>query len=736
MSDEKPGDTPPKPAAKPAPKPETPAPKPVAEESSANKASPPPDTESSQTALRDEVLQRVRSEAMDLDPVKFGRIIAEGADRLDGAVTVNVFEGEFSVDGDFFAGDSASRGGRRSSGRRSGHVRLEPAKVVEEIEYFVAPIGFEEGVDILVARSLLVLSGPARTGRRTRAFATLTEVMKRVGREPELILLDGSVLGNMTWRVPRSGHVFVFVDREGKGGKFGAESVTDAWLQYAAGQLAEHESYLVVITGPVRGQLATAPKRADFVLEDLELPDPLEIVRRRVSGELLWDLEDLDRRLADTELDELLHERGDDPRFATRAAAVVSEALRTEADLAEAVAKLSNPEEQVREWLERDPEPMEVAFVLATAVLEGASYLSVADAAVTLFRALSGISRSGTPRYQRRLVAEWNWIERVGSPGDGALLRFKRARLRPVVLVRAWFEFDGARAKLFEWLKGLAEHTDVEVRARTAQAVGILAAHDFEHGVHRYLLPWAAAKSVPLQQSAAYGLNVAGTYGQGQHAERAWSYVEHWKDFLTSGDVPDNLVVTAGLAVGGRLGVDDPRRALRVLKTLVHEGDWPLVQAVVVSTQTLLESGRDEEVLEAFLEWTDDSPEEESVVKVLTMFAFAVAPDDSPDEQPLLMREAGRHRDALPELWGRALAAKPVRKLAMDSLRTWVRVADADKAVRDTVLDVIAGIADRSVTDYDRLLHTLHEWALDPDDPSDAAADFHDLLLEAGEESA
>ncbi|WP_409492488.1 hypothetical protein [Amycolatopsis sp. cmx-11-12] len=732
MSDEKPGDTPPKPASKP----ETPTPRP-SEEASASKASPsPPDAESYQSPSREEAMQRLRGEASELSAAKFGRIIAEGTNRLDGAVTVNVFEGEFSVEGDFFAGDGAGRGGRRSSGRRSGSVRLDPAKVAEENEYFVAPIGFEEGVDILSARSLLLLSGPARTGRRTRAFATLIEVMKRVEREPELIRLDGSVLGNTNWRVPKRGHGFVIIDRESRGGKFAAESVTDTWLQYAAEQLAEHESYLVVVTGPVRGQLATAPKRAEFVLEDLELPDSLEIVRRRVIGELLWDPGDLDRRLAETELEELLHERDNDPRFATRAAAVISEALRSEADLAEEVEKLSNLEEQVREWLERDPEHMEVAFVLATAVLEGASYLSVADAAVSLFRELSGVSSSATPRYLRQLLAERDWIECVGRPGDGEgapMLRFKRPRLRPVVLALAWFEFDGARAKILEWLKKLAEHTDVEVRARAAQAAGILASNDFEHGVHQYFLPWAAAKSAPLRQSAANGLNVAGTLGQ--HAESAWTYVEQWADLVGSGEVRNNLLATVGLAVGGQLGVDEPRRALRVLRTLVRDGDWALLQPVAMSTQTLLDAGRDEEVLEAFLEWTDDSHDEEAVVKVLTMFAFAVAPEDGEDEQPLLMREADRHREALPELWGRALAAKPVRGLAMESLRSWVRTADTDKTARDTVLDVIAGIADRSATDYGRLLHALHEWALDADDPSDAAADFHDELLEAGEET-
>ncbi|MFD1046571.1 hypothetical protein ACFQ1S_13910, partial [Kibdelosporangium lantanae] len=91
-------------------------------------------------------------------------------------------------------------------------------------------------------------------------------------------------------------------------------------------------------------------------------------------------------------------------------------------DLADVVARLSNAEEQVHEWLEGEPDLAEVAFVFTTAVLEGATYLSVADAAVTLYRQIGSASGVLTPRYLRSLRGRRDWIT-----FDGQVLRFKHA---------------------------------------------------------------------------------------------------------------------------------------------------------------------------------------------------------------------------------------------------------------------------------------------------------------------
>ncbi|RSN55324.1 hypothetical protein DMH01_33985 [Amycolatopsis sp. WAC 04182] len=690
--------------------------------------SPSPPKEDPAPSSREEAVKGLRGEASELSNGRFTKITSAAAERLAGAGNLNLFQGDIIVDGDFVAGP-----GGRSGSRRSARARTEPQDVIKATEYFVAPPDFNDGVGRLQGTSLLVMADAAGTGRFTRALATLRDVL---GGDANVYRVTNSMLGNPNWRVPHPRSGYVVVDTTGGDGKFAAGQLTDDWLAKTSERLLAAESYLVVVTGPVIGSLATASKRMEFVVEEFELPDPSEIVRRRVAGELSWLAPaELEVHLATDGLAELLEDR-DDPRFATRVASAVVEAVRTGDDVGKVVEKLSNPEDQVREWLSRSPDTTDVALVLATAVLEDAGYLHVADAAIALYRRLSTSSATLTLRYLRKILSERGWLELVTPPpGEGGVprLRFKSAHLRVAVLGVTWVELDGARAKILEWLKSLAEHNDVEVRARTAQAAGILATNDFEHGLHKYLLPWAASKMAVLRQSAAHGLNVAGTLGG--NAEAAWSHIEQWAEFERSTRSP-KLPITAGLAVGGRLGFDDPRRALLVLRTLIHHDSWDLLEPVAISTKSLLQAGRATEVLQALLEWADRSDDEEATVKVLMTFAFSVLPEDGSGERPLLMREEREHCDVLPELWGRALADSSARKLARAALRSWVRYADHDETVSSAVLGVLVGIADRGRVDLERVLRLLQRWAEDPYAPSGKAAEFHDTLVDLEKEAS
>jgi hypothetical protein len=116
------------------------------------------------------------------------------------------------------------------------------------------------------------------------------------------------------------------------------------------------------------------------------------------------------------------------------------------------------------------------------------------------------------------------------------------------------------------------------------------------------------------------------------------------------------------------------------------------------------------------------------------MFAFAAGENGS--NRPVLLQDARSHRDSLSELWGRALSCEPVRPMALEALETWVRVVDKDPSAFGDVSEVVAGIADQGDQHYSRLCHALRQWAEDVDDPSDAAADIYNELVEAGELTA
>jgi hypothetical protein len=332
-------------------------------------------------------------------------------------------------------------------------------------------------------------------------------------------------------------------------------------------------------------------------------------------------------------------------------------------------------------------------------------------------------------RYTKQLLAEHNWIQRVPSDDHrrAPTVRFRHARVRPAVLGVIWCDYDGARSHVLEWLRELAEHTDVEIRAGAAQTIGILAQQDFQHGVHQYLQPWGRDSSALLQQTAARGLNVAGVFGNEQ---TAWSVLEDWAEAAYA-DNTENLCTTAALAAGGPLGARDPQRALGVLRDFVVCGNkWDILWSVAVSAIALLEAGCGAHVLEALHEWTEPGANSDALVKVLMVFISVMRPETD-DSWPLLLRTADENRKHLSVLWSRAMTNRHVQAQALDVLNDWVRWVDDNEEAGPVVLGLIADIADESPADKLRVLHALGQWAQDRYQPSLTAATFYDLINEA-----
>ncbi|MCP2167241.1 phosphatidylinositol-specific phospholipase C1-like protein [Goodfellowiella coeruleoviolacea] len=646
-----------------------------------------------------------------------------GRGRVDNA---NIFRAGITVHGDFVAGTV-----RRTRTRRPTVIPIGSSDLAE-IDDYVRPDDFQDCVVALADLNVVVLAGPVRTGRRSRALAMLVELLGRTA--PDIVELPGSTLRARPWRPPARGRGILVVDEPVRG-EHAAHHLDDSWLNHAREVLGEQSRFLVVVTGPPQNALGAAAGRFEHVLEDLALPDPMQIVRKwvlpRVAG--LTDTR-FDEVVTRTQLGDLLAER-DDPRFANKVARVVAESIRTGSDLRQDLARLRNPHEQVAEWLSTNRDASEIAIVAATAVLEQATYLQVVDAAVRLRSAL-GRSPEITLQYSRQLVAERTWIERTAHADGRETLSFRHDDLRQAVLARLWLQLDGARGKIVRWLSELAGHPDVEIRARAADAAGVLAAVDFAHGLHQLFLPWAANKAATLRQSAALGLNVAG--GLSGRVDAFWDHIQRWADQLESTARSRYLADTAAMAACGRLGVAAPPRALKILHTLVRNQDWASLPSVSVGACTLVEAGVTTPVLRALLDWSGPAADERSAAKALTVFTYTVRhAKGSGEALPILLGDYAKHHDLLPELWARALASgERVRELAETALREWVGTADRVHRTRPLLLDLLAGIADRGEDDFTRLKHLLAGWALDADTPSPAAAEFHDRLLEAEEQIA
>ncbi|MCE6998411.1 phosphatidylinositol-specific phospholipase C1-like protein [Saccharothrix sp. S26] len=668
---------------------------------------------------QEETVARLMDDASGIDVARALAIASQlGRGRAD---NINEFRAGITVHGDFLAGSA-----RRARPRRPTAVPVDATQLAD-VDNYVRPEGFETGTAALATSHLVILAGQARTGRRSRALAMLDEVLGGA-EHPDVVELPVSVLGSLQWQPPARGRGFVVLDQPTRGAH-AAHRLDDTWLTRVSGLLRDQGRFLVVVTGPVEGTLASAVHRFEHVLDDLALPDPLEIVRKRVTtaapqvGGPRFDELAVRAQLVD-----VLAER-DDPHFATRVAHVLVESLRLGTDPRQEVARLRSPHEQVAEWLSASPALSEIAFVTATAVLEQLTYLWVVDAAVQLSRALGGGAGS-TLRYSRMLGAERGWIKRTEHASGPETLRFRHDDLREAVLAGLWLQLDGARGKVVAWLSRLAAHPNVEIHARAADAAGVLAAVDFEYGMHQLFLPWATDRSAVLRQSAALGLDVAGALSGEVGA--FWGHVQRWADELGSTARSRNLADTAALAAAGRLGVADPGRALNVLRSLVRNPQWAPLTSVSIAARTLLESGVTTPLLEALLDWSGTPSDEQTTAKALTVFTYAVrSTGGSGDALPALLSGPERHLDLLAELWGRALSCAPVREIAENALRGWVAAADGSRVPRRAVVDVLAGIADRSDDDFATLEDLLSTWAFDTDSPSPTAAHFYDHLLKA-----
>ncbi|MCT2587873.1 hypothetical protein [Actinophytocola gossypii] len=703
---------------------EKPAAEPAAEEQPEPRTAA-PSQEQALSQLKADVGERTdHARAREITSRRMDKVINAGA----------VFNAPVTIAGDFGVG------WRPPAGATSGGTPVPDGHFYERLRGYVEAPGFRAAERVLRTGHLVVLAAPSRIGRETTAFKLLDGLLP--GGRPSVFELPSTMLGSAVWQVPAEGAGYVVHDRSPASvhrRTCAADAVDDAWLTRTSELLKAAGSFLVVITGAVGGQLAAATRRDEFVMPHLGPPELAEVVRNRVlvSGmEIHPDA--LDRRLAEPEvagvLAEVLAERPH-PSFAVQVADAVLGALRDRRDLAEALESLREPDAQARDWLAGELPPAEVAFALATAVLEESSYLTVSDAAVRLARSFVDELDDEALRYRRALVADHSWIELAPPDPDGGsavreVVRFRGPRLQQAVLSHAWYELDGMRTKILAWLADLAGHSDVEVRARAATAAGMLAVLDFQHALHRYLLPWAKSTDPARRHSVAIALGVAGRLDQ--HTERVWTLLDQWAADVSDED--SRLPSTAALAAGGPLGLAAPDRAVRLLRTLATEGTWGLLEPVVLGGLALVEAGQAGRVLRALLDWSEPQDDSDQVVRALTVFAYALGATTDGATTPVLLAEAHRHADELPELWGRALSCPPVRPLALDALRDWLRVADRDPAAHEAVLDIVAGIVDRGPTDLRRLQHHLERWATDEDDPSPAAAHIFDQLAEAGED--
>ncbi len=654
--------------------------------------------------------------------------------------TLALFNETVSFGGGFHTGGAPGPGAARRAG---ASVTLDGTELIEYTELFVQPEGYDTALDELCEQALLVLTGPPGSGRAATAVNLLSEATALSGAQDGGChrLLDPSVLNEPGWEPPEKNCGYLAEADEGAAGT----------AEFKVSRLASLATVLraagcrLVLTGGHDLALAATGSRGGeaFARYELRPLDPLVILERRVLGHAA-DPDARARLHALLEAGGALGALREQP--AARHAVHLASVITAGGDLTAAVAALRDPSGQVRSWFQQHRAPEAVAFALAAAVLEESGYLTVADAAVKLYTALTPAAPAPPDlRFADRLSHEQQWIMLDTGPDSLATagpprVRFRGALLGQAVLVHAWSTLDGRRDAFLEWLRRLLGHRDLEVRARASVAAGVLTWADHPYAVHRFLTQWAGSTSWAQRQAAATALGVAG--GRPESAEAVWDLLAEWARGGSSAH-QRRLAGTAANAAGGILGRAHPGRAVGVLRGALDRGeDWGTLPSVAWGGVHLVHQGRAHALLDAYLDWSAPRDLSPMVVKTLSAFVFAVSrPYERPSSGtgaeagpeatgipgvPLLLSSLPEHGEQVAELWARALARRPVQDSALTALREWIDTyAPLCPGSLDHIAVLFADVAGRPGKHRERLLWWLAAWAADRDRPSANAAWLH-----------
>ena len=570
--------------------------------------------------------------------------------------SINVFNDEISVEEGDFAIRSGGGGGSPGDSRAADSaVPLDNAYLERHIGTYIRPGGFGPALDRLRRRHLLILCGHPGSGRESAALALLAEA----GSRDSMHMMAGPVLlAERGWRCGPADTAFLVpslsADLAGR--------LDDVWLQKTAKLLRDSSNYMVLVAEEACGALAAAGSRADFTFEELGMPDPLTVVHRRAHTIIKpARADDLRLWLASDEIAALLAEDGT-PRFASRVAMLIAEAVNENRDRAATMQALLDPAKRVQAWFARadtsaGTDYRQIVLPVAVSVLEDSSYLTISDAAAALYVWLFPDLEEPPPlRFRRALEDQQQWIQLAvpvepatpyGDPSP-ELLRFRSPRLRAAVLQHAWNWMDGMRPALTGWLRELARHPDVEVRARAAATTGLLATLDFSYVLHRFVYPWAVSPSPATRACAALALAVPGH--SPRYAPRVWAILRQWAANLPEGP-GSRLPWTAAEAAGSALGRTHPADAVSVLGEVLKRDEWDCLVALAVAVLNLAENGCMREVLDALLEWSAPMDGSPPVLKALLAFILTArtpAMDEADAVRDVPSRAAAPARTASP----------------------------------------------------------------------------------------
>jgi hypothetical protein len=551
---------------------------------------------------------------------------------------------------------------------------------------------FGRAFDLLETRRVVVLAGPASTGRRCAALMLLRAVGARSYRALDAAVAPGRLAGELR---DGCGHVVVdFLNNADR-------PLREHHMRALSEKLRDSDAYLVIVVGP--RPVVEGPWIA------WRQPEPGEILRGHLENQDLRGCS-IDELLALPAVQSVAGHRRPAAELA-KFALLVAAFARDEAT-ADTLAGFGDhaAQEQVRKWFDGADQTLhDKAFLISLAAFDEAPFPLMAELSDALFVHLHRVEdRGGRPRMpvfgtssaQRVDVAQAYCYQEAEESEWGPVLQTKiqfRDRLTAVTLLReVWTGHPSARPALVAWLRQLAIDPRPVVRNRAASAAAVLADADLLSTMALLIQPWAADRRFRPRIAAANTLTLTHHLGT-PHVPRileTWcaadDYRLRWTAVRAYGLVGDTFPAAAVAALA-----DTARRA----ETRGQPVDgWPKeVDDIAQSAAAvILAAGADaDDTADTAPElWSAFVPllrERATRAFALQTMVYAARPTDGDpgSGRPLLLDLFGRAdvtpgtpgallRQSVAELW-RAVLNDPLTSVpGLEVLRDWIAAVTVD----------------------------------------------------------
>jgi hypothetical protein len=616
----------------------------------------------------------------------------------------NYFEGEATVWGSV-AGRDYGKWTKAVSGDIVGKILIENIEKVRSV--YVETDSYDRASSVLTEKHILVLSGHPNFGKQTTAVSLLSSLS-----QGEVFELNPALdnLKNLECEEKKAYLIDTLIP-----GDENKQRIDSYVLKSLSHKFKQNDSYLI-ITVDSRWHFSQEILD-DYILNWQTLPKR-EIVLKK---HLKWYLkerstqEEIESLLQADLVQSLLNDKllpGDLDRLAE----LLAKVLREELDPEEAISRFSiRVRQQVESWFQEHSDLNERVFFITLAVLSGSKSQAIEESSAQLQSLIKPKSNKdeeteidlffGTTRssFLKKLCASLD--KGVENTNHGLssieIIKLDNSAFQPAILSYVWHEYSRLREPILSWLNELGAHKSLEVSSRAAAAVGELSKYDFTTVLEKTLQPWANSLDERLRKLAALSLSIP--VMDSNLAPQVLALLHHWCGLNNN----FSLRWTATVAYGGYVGLRFPDIALRDLLKIAKSGNdsgsEQLFFMAAKSITTLFQAGKFIpgqyfKVLSEIHQWIEQAKFERE--KVLGAFVFLLLAHDAKisldsennnlptllwllwEEKEQLTQNSDAERayeGTIVSLLKRSLNLKPTRKIVLEELHSWCKLADCDR---------------------------------------------------------